>query len=293
MRDFANKHSHGRKQPMFSRIRKRFTYANVAMTLALVFAMTGGAYAAKRYLITSTKQISPKVLTQLKGANGKNGTNGTNGAVGPQGPAGPQGLQGAAGPGLQGKEGPTGKDGVSVTSTALAAKNATCSEGGSEFTAAEGKKTFACTGKQGKEGTFDGSPLPQGKTVRGAWALSGYGEATYPNPGFGLAKAAVSFPAPISPGLAPAHYIGPAEGENEEESKWAEAIKEGKCKGFNENPAAAEGQLCIFASSEYNLATVPGVNISGPGATSLGFVMGALNGGKGAFFAEGTWAVTG
>jgi hypothetical protein len=39
---------------MFSKIRKRLTYANVAMTLALVFAMTGGAYAAKHYLITST-----------------------------------------------------------------------------------------------------------------------------------------------------------------------------------------------------------------------------------------------
>ena len=47
---------------MFSRIRKRLTYANVAMTMALVFAMTGGAYAAKKYVITSTKQIKPSVL---------------------------------------------------------------------------------------------------------------------------------------------------------------------------------------------------------------------------------------
>ena len=53
-------------------IRKRVTYANVAMTLALVFAMSGGAYASK-YLITSTKQISPKVLKTLKGAAGKTG----------------------------------------------------------------------------------------------------------------------------------------------------------------------------------------------------------------------------
>ena len=66
---------------MLSAIRKRLTYANVAMTLALVFAMTGGAYAANKYLITSTKQISPKVLKSLKGATG------TNGAAGPAGAA--------------------------------------------------------------------------------------------------------------------------------------------------------------------------------------------------------------
>ena len=44
---------------MFSRIRKRLTYANVVMTFVLVFAMTGGAYAASKYVITSTKQIKP------------------------------------------------------------------------------------------------------------------------------------------------------------------------------------------------------------------------------------------
>lgn len=38
-------------------IRKHVSYANVAATVALVFAMTGGAYAAKRYVITSMKQI--------------------------------------------------------------------------------------------------------------------------------------------------------------------------------------------------------------------------------------------
>jgi hypothetical protein len=96
---------------MFSMIRKRFTYANVAMTLALVFAMTGGAYAAKHYLITSTKQISPKVLTALKGKNGTNGTNGTNGAQGPVGEKGAQGSQGSAGPAGTGKEGPVGPAG--------------------------------------------------------------------------------------------------------------------------------------------------------------------------------------
>ena len=52
---------------MFSKIRKRFSYTNVVLTIALVFAMSGGAYAAKKYLITSTSQISPKVLKSLQG----------------------------------------------------------------------------------------------------------------------------------------------------------------------------------------------------------------------------------
>jgi len=46
---------------MFSAMRKRMRVSPTTMiaTLALVLAMTGGAYAASRYVITSTKQISP------------------------------------------------------------------------------------------------------------------------------------------------------------------------------------------------------------------------------------------
>jgi hypothetical protein len=40
------------------------------MTLALVFAMSGGAYAARRFVITSTKQIKPSVLKSLSGIDG-------------------------------------------------------------------------------------------------------------------------------------------------------------------------------------------------------------------------------
>ncbi len=58
---------------MSGAIRSRMTYANVIATLAMVFAMTGGAYAAKKYLITSTKQIKPSVLSQLKGKAGSAG----------------------------------------------------------------------------------------------------------------------------------------------------------------------------------------------------------------------------
>jgi hypothetical protein len=78
-------------------MRRRFSYANVAATLALVFAMSGGAFAAKHYLVSSTKQISPKVLKKLKGKAGPKGANGVTGATGPTGPTGATGAPGAAG----------------------------------------------------------------------------------------------------------------------------------------------------------------------------------------------------
>jgi hypothetical protein len=83
---------------MFKSKRKLFSYSNVVATLALVFAMSGGALAATHYLINSTKQINPKVLKKLKGNVGKTGKegpagkNGTNGATGPQGPEGVSGV---------------------------------------------------------------------------------------------------------------------------------------------------------------------------------------------------------
>jgi hypothetical protein len=95
---------------MMRRLKARMTYANVVATLALVFAMGGSAVAASHYLITSKKQISPKVLKELKGATGARGAagaagpagpagaNGTNGAPGPEGKRGPEGLRGAEGP---------------------------------------------------------------------------------------------------------------------------------------------------------------------------------------------------
>jgi hypothetical protein len=84
-------------------MRKRLTYANVAATLALVLSMSGGALAASHYLVSSTKQISPKVLKKLKGATGKAGT------TGKEGPAGKEGAQGK-----EGKEGKEGKAGSAV-----------------------------------------------------------------------------------------------------------------------------------------------------------------------------------
>jgi hypothetical protein len=141
-----------------SRFRKHMTYANAVATLALVFAMSGGAYAASKFIITSTKQISPKVLKQLKGSAGSKGSQG------PAGPAGPQGAPGAAGAkgenGQPGKEGQAGKDGEN--------------------------------GKEGSPWTAGGT-LPANATETGAWAVD-----QTPTPFFNDARASISFTIPLA-----------------------------------------------------------------------------------------------
>src|ERR1700687_4325845 len=95
---------------MNSSIRRHLSYANVVATLALVFAMSGGALAAKHYLINSTKQINPKVLKKLRRNQGPSGAAG----IGIQGPSGLQGAKGARGE--RGPGGPEGPAGLSALS---------------------------------------------------------------------------------------------------------------------------------------------------------------------------------
>jgi hypothetical protein len=102
--------------------------ALVISILALIVALSGTAIAAKRYLITNTKQISPAALKQLtrlaatqvkQGAAGAAGANGTAGATGA---AGASGERGPAGPGavvywaVVNPEGTLARHGTSQTS---------------------------------------------------------------------------------------------------------------------------------------------------------------------------------
>jgi hypothetical protein len=81
-----------------TRFRRHLSYANVVATLALLFAMGGGALAAGHYLITSTHQISPKVLHKLRGNAGSAGKTGASGVAGAPGKTGASGSTGAPGP---------------------------------------------------------------------------------------------------------------------------------------------------------------------------------------------------
>lgn len=253
---------------MFSTLRKRLTYANVTATLALVFAMSGGALAAQHYLISSTKQISPKVLKALKGNAGAPGQ------TGPQGPAGATGSAGKEGTGkegAQGKEGPAGKEGK-------AGKDGEPGEPGPE----------------GSPWTAGGT-LPQGSTEKGQWSIftraSGVGQRT---------TSPISFTIPLKTKPEPI-LIKKEEGEGQ--AKESPAIASGACKGTGENPGAGEGHLCIFETYEvtdaqpvevggnlyftYDLEG-EGVNHAGRSGTLVFFEaieVGYVSGG-------GTWAVT-
>src|ERR1700733_15373396 len=106
---------------MLQTMRKHLTYSNLAATLALLFAITGGAFAATgggsnrparatasvsgatgrsgvsdRVIVTAAKKKA-KAKAPARGPAGpagKNGTNGTNGAPGAAGSVGPAGPTG-------------------------------------------------------------------------------------------------------------------------------------------------------------------------------------------------------
>jgi hypothetical protein len=250
---------------MFSALRRRMhvSPATAIASLALVFAMTGGAYAASRYVITSTKQIKPSVLKSLQG---KAGSPGAAGAQGPAGPAGPQGPQGAKGE--TGAAGTNGTDGVGVTSSAESAgKN--CKNGGSKFTSASGV-TYTCNGENGQTGFT--STLPAGKTETGTWSLAVPAEnPTLHKP---LPLTAISFVIPLAE--APVtHYLKDDEQETPE------------CPGTAAEPKAEPGQLCVYAAEELDAPSAMAVTT----IYKFGALVGS-DGGESGGLAIGSWAVT-
>lgn len=263
-------------------IRKRLSYTNLVLTLALVLAMSGGAYAAGQYLITSTKQISPRVLAALKGKPGTKGANGTQGPAGPQGSAGPAGGRGEKGEsGETGPTGPTGPAGLAGVRGAVGPRG-----------------PDGAAGPEGSPWTAGGT-LPAGQTEKGMWSM------TVP-PAFGLdvTVTSISFGIPLA--AAPAgHYItsnGDEIVENESTFEYEEVPLSTQtkqaCPGTGAAPAAEAGALCVYATGE-TLANIGNTREEDKGVppyialapTAFGAVIDGGDGKPGAY-AEGTWAVT-
>jgi Collagen triple helix repeat (20 copies) len=96
---------------MIGRIQKQFGTVGLAVAIAaLVVALAGTAFAAKRVF---TKAQEKQIVKIAKKYAGKDGKNGAPGPAGPQGPKGDTGAKGDTGPaGKAGSDGATGEDGA-------------------------------------------------------------------------------------------------------------------------------------------------------------------------------------
>ena len=242
---------------MFHRLRTHITPSTIIATLALLFAMSGGAYAASHYLITSTKQISPKVLKALTGKAGpagKAGANGANGAPGAQGPQGPAGTNGTGTPGAEGKEGPPGKNGTN--------------------------------GENGKMGFT--KTLPAKETETGSWSVS-VGLETQ------QAIASISFPIPLEKplGETAVHYVEtegngttcPGSAEKPEAQQGNLCIYQREVGGLELEVLNIDAVALIRPANTGFFEATPGAATSG---ALVKFNPEDANGG----YAWGTWAVT-
>jgi hypothetical protein len=201
---------------MISRIHDRLGPAGfVIAIIALVAALSGGAYAATGGLSGKQKK---EVTAIAKKYAGKPGLAGATGPAGPAGAAGAKGEAGAAGT--------NGTNGTSVTNTALAKGDATCPEGGAEFKVGTGTATHACNGQTGFTET-----LPPGKTETGTWSFVSNGATEQVVP--------IGFPIPLAAVDAEAMTV---EFLNKTQETSAE------CPGTVEEPKAQAGVLCIYTT---------------------------------------------
>jgi hypothetical protein len=230
---------------MFQRVRKHLTPSTAIAFLALVFALTGGAFAASSHGggagVKASAAVAPAAIAVEAKARVK-------AKAGPRGPAGPRGATGAAGPagaqGAAGAQGPAGARG----------------EAGSQ--GPEGKQGEpGVKGEQGAPGTIGFTEtLPSGKTLKGAWAL--IGTAAAGNQHFGDA---VSFGIPLATAPVAVHYLRESGLEpvyNETASK-EEEVTQPACPGSAAEPEAEAGNLCVYTGVAVELNFLK--NLSGPG----------------------------
>jgi collagen type VII alpha len=250
---------------MFSKLHERLGTAGLVVAIiALVAALSGTAFAAKKFI---TKQEAIKIAKKYAGKNGATGPTGPAGAPGQNGTNGTNGKDGAAGP-----EGPTGPTGAKGATGATGPTGTTGATGATGTTGATG--VTGATGPSCPEGNCY---LPSNSTETGAWATFGEGEVF----------TAVSFNLPLKADIENSHVkivtgAAPAECDN----GTGEAASP-------TNPEADPGYFCVFVTvfeGTGSLSTVlnPGTGSGGSGktgalllATTTGMALGI-----------GTYAVT-
>jgi hypothetical protein len=243
-------------------MRKRITYANVVATLALVFAMSGGALAAKHYLVTSPKQISPKVLKSFSTTNtalfkklSKTVTVTKASTATKADSATTAGTAGSA-------------------TTATTATNATNATNASKATTASNASALGGVGPSG----YQASVLATGQTELGDYATWGSGA--------GYLGTSETFRIPLSAGLDSSHVHFIKEG----------GASTSECPGKSSAPAAASGNLCVYevgVGGAVEAEIFPQANPSGEGTDPYGFGVYFNASGSGGVWDYGVYAVTG
>jgi Collagen triple helix repeat (20 copies) len=261
---------------MVSKIRSRFTPSTVIATVALVFAMTGGAVAVNSQSGPSSAKAPVRVASNVASVAKSKAR--VKAKAGPRGPVGPQGLQGPAGAtGPAGPQGPAGAKGE----TGAAGTNGTDGQKG-ETGATGATGPAGPTGPTGPPGEPwpVGGTLPAKATEKGAWSASGMPVKAFSAE---VLFGSISFTIPLA--TAPAVHVIEELGHETTE-----------CPGGVTKPEALPGNLCIFLNYKEN---VGGILSSDPGSggfeeagiTGSVLFVTAAKAGEGVL-AKGTWAVT-
>ncbi len=302
------------------RITKHLNASTAIALVALIFAITGGAFAATggrsngpshATLTASAAKSKAKPKTKAgprgpAGPAGKNGTNGTNGAPGAQGPAGPAGATGPAGSnGSNGEKGEKGEKGEGPRGPqGIPGKNGAIQPGETlphEATetgvwSADSLPVSPCVETPGKGG-YEDSNCTIGTTKRGPnfepegnFTIQSINERPEQ-----LLAAPISFTIPLAKALGEkeVHYVGET-GNGE------------TCPGSVEAPKAEPGNLCVYEEEAFDVPAgqeavippglrvgngIPPSELAGAGVSGALVVLEASSEHNGAK-AFGTWAVT-
>jgi hypothetical protein len=269
----------GHRRPPFH-FSKHLTPSTVIAFAALVFALTGGAFAAtggpgaggnshngSHATLTASAakakaapkgKAGPRGPAGAKGATGATGPAGAAGTAGPAGPAGPTGPAGVGTPGAPGTQGIQGIQGIQ--------------------------------GEKGPPGTTGFTKtLPSGESEHGTWAVSALPGSSELGES---AATSISFPIALAEG-SEAVIVPP---------ETPEANDPAGCAGTVAEPHAEPGKLCIFVNIERNVlknGEKPILSVLTPetvplseGAGPAGAVMLIPAEKPGTIVAFGAWVVT-
>jgi hypothetical protein len=302
---------------MFRAIRSRISPATVLAVVALVFAMTGGAFAVTGQGTDAgsragTAKAKSKGKAGPRGPAGPKGATGATGPAGSAGPAGPAGAKGETGAkGEPGAPGTNGKDGESVATTALSPGEDGCLEGGAKFTVGE-SQTTACNGEKGEAAAGGGGggypkTLPAGDTETGSFSVY-FEHASGTTPTEIKAETTestkfvpISFPVPLPIAIEAGHteYVTVEQQESQ--------TGPSQCTGTGEKPTAEKGFLCLYEG--YHSEAEEGTTITklrlgavavkpGSGSEAIGvgptgaLLLAKYEGTQEVVLLSGTWAVS-